>query len=354
MFNDKYYNVNKIDKTNAIYRMIIGQRSNGKTYALCDKILKEFLRTGRPSAYIRRFSEDIKPKNIELLFTPHNIEKLTKGKYNSVQYRSNCFYFVFIDDKGKVKSKSNNFFCKTFSLNTWEHSKGADTGNYKYIVFDEFISRTGYISNEFAHFQNLLSSIIRNKDDVIIYMIANTVSKFCPYFSEMKIDIEKMEQGEIFVYKSDTNDLSIAVEYCETNENVKSKTVKYYEFDNATVSMITSGAWEIPSYPHLYFDYSDLYAINTFYIDLQKIKLIGKIMRYETDVLIYIYPNTKNHIADNTDVFYTDFPKSRLHQKNLMIGDLKIHKLIQKLIREDRLYFSDNETGDKFFNILNN
>ena len=32
---NEYYSLKKINKLNALYNLIIGQRSNGKTYAVC-------------------------------------------------------------------------------------------------------------------------------------------------------------------------------------------------------------------------------------------------------------------------------------------------------------------------------
>ena len=352
MFKSLFYNSKKIDDTESIYRLIIGQRSNGKTYAFCEKCLAEYLNSGRPSAYIRRYAEDIKPKNIENLFNPHNISKLTKGKYNAVQYRSNSFFFVYKDSNGNTKTKDKKFFCKCFALNNWEHAKGQDSGEFKFICFDEFISRTGYIYNEFTHFQNLLSSIIRSREDVIIYMLANTVSKFCPYFADMKIDIEKINQGEIHVLQDESGKNFIAVEYCQTNENVKTKTVKYFNFDTAGSKMITTGEWEIPSYPHLYFEYDKSYVVYSFYIDMKNIKLNCDILQYGDNLLLYIYPMTKIKDINSNDLWFIDNPKNLLHQNVIGAGGLKIHKLIKFLIDEKRVYFSDNFTGDKFYNLI--
>lgn len=54
-----YYDIGPIDSTNAVYRMIIGQRSNGKTYAICKHMVEDYFEKGHRSAYIRRWDEDI-------------------------------------------------------------------------------------------------------------------------------------------------------------------------------------------------------------------------------------------------------------------------------------------------------
>ena len=80
----QYYDIGPIDATNAVYRMIIGQRSNGKTYSVCRHMVEDYFKKGNRSAYIRRWDEDIQPKHIGSLFNPHIplIMELSEGKYN--------------------------------------------------------------------------------------------------------------------------------------------------------------------------------------------------------------------------------------------------------------------------------
>jgi hypothetical protein len=44
--------------------MIIGQRSNGKTFSVLETILRDYLRKKKRAAYVRRYQEEIQPKNI--------------------------------------------------------------------------------------------------------------------------------------------------------------------------------------------------------------------------------------------------------------------------------------------------
>jgi len=77
------------------------------------------------------------------------------------------------------------------------------------------MTRSGYLGDEFVKFCNLLSSLIRDRKGAVIYMLANSVNKYCPYFQEMGLqDVDKMEQGEIRVYTYSGSDLTVAVEYC--------------------------------------------------------------------------------------------------------------------------------------------
>jgi hypothetical protein len=56
------------------------------------------------------------------------------------------------------------------------------------------MTRSGYLGDEFVKFCNLLSSLIRDRKDCVVYMLANSVNKYCPYFEEMGLeDVDKME-----------------------------------------------------------------------------------------------------------------------------------------------------------------
>ena len=81
-----------------------------------------------------------------------------------------------------------------------EHYKSNSYLDIRTVVLDEFISRN-YLPDEFIIFQNLLSTIIRDRDDVIILMLGNTINKYCPYFGEMGLDkVKTMRQGESHIY----------------------------------------------------------------------------------------------------------------------------------------------------------
>ena len=85
---EMFYDISKIDATGATYRMIIGQRSNGKSYSVCRHIVENYITKGERGAYLRRWEEDITPKNISSLFDPHIdlIVELSGGKWNAISY----------------------------------------------------------------------------------------------------------------------------------------------------------------------------------------------------------------------------------------------------------------------------
>ena len=65
------------------------------------------------------------------------------------------------------------------------------------IIFDEFIGNY-YYRNEFVNFNDLLKTIIRERQSPIIVMLANVIEKNSQYFNELEIydNIQRLHQGE--------------------------------------------------------------------------------------------------------------------------------------------------------------
>lgn len=359
----EFYDIEPIDNTNAVYRMIIGQRSNGKTYSVCKHIVEDYILKGRRGAYIRRWDEDIQPKNIQSLFAPHYklIETLSGGEYNFVIYRAKEFRFAYINEEGEIIKKDPTAFCISASINTAEHTKGQDRGEIHLVCFDEFATRETYIKNEFVLFCNLLSSLIRNREDTIIYMLSNTVNRYCPYFREMGLkDVENMPQGQVYIYTYGNSDLTVAVEYCDPVKATEKVGSKFFAFDNPQLEMITTGAWELMMYPRPPYKISLNDIRYEFYIKFGEQLLCGEIVhpssgKYKTDLFIFIHPQTKDIEIDQRTPLYTDdFSTSICHVRFLKDCPTELHKLIQSLILKKAVCFSSNETGEVFRNWLRN
>lgn len=347
-----YYDRTAIDETGAAYRLIIGQRSNGKTYSVLKTIIEQYFKEGKRSAYIRRYAEEITPKNIQLLFSQDSLLKmiieLSDGNYNSTFYRANCFYFAFTDEDGKIQAKDPIPFCITRAINTWETTKGQDAGELHLICFDEFMTRSGYLSDEFVKYCNLLSSLIRDRKDCVIYMLANSVNKYCPYFEEMGLaDVDKMEQGEIRVYEYESSDLTVAVEYCASVQATKKTASKYFAFENAQLAMITSGAWEIKNYARAPYPLHEEDVFKCFYISFGGQLICGEIILRSPDLFIFFRRQTKDIEIDELTPYYSsEFSTSRCHVRFLKDCPTELHKLIKDLVLKNSMCFATNEIGE--------
>lgn len=359
-----HYDIGPIDRTGATYRMIVGQRSNGKTYRVCRHIIDNYLEDGRRGAYIRRYEESITPKNIQELFKPHSehIREVCEEKglpWNGYYYRAKEFHLCRYEEDGSISAKDEEAFCIAAAVNTAENTKGQDRGMIHIICYDEFMTRTGYLQNEFVLFMNLLSSLIRDRDNATIYMLANTVNRYCPYFAEMGLkNIEQIPQGEIAVYTYGDSRLTVAVEYCDPVNATKEASSKYFAFDNPQLKMITSGEWEFQIYPRAPYKIFKDDILLTFYIQFGENLLACDIVhptdkKHAEDVFIFVHMQTKDIEISNQDILFVEkFSSCLMHTQSIQCQVTNAHKLIYSLIRRKSVCFASNDVGEIFRNWL--
>lgn len=362
---EEWYDISEIDKTNAVYRLIIGERSNGKTYSVMKKIIEAYFKENLPSAYIRRYAEDIKGGNIPSLFTVHIplIKKLSKNKYNNVLYRNNTVTFIHVNTKGQTDLRAETPVLFTCALSNWERTKGPDRGAIKYFVFDEFMTRASYLSKEFVNFSNVHSSFVRARKGVITYMLANTVNKYCPYFEEMGLkDVESMKQGEIYLYKYNNDKLSVAVEYCSSPTS-KKDVQYYYAFENEALKMITSGNWEEGMYPHLgdLFSVSEETLVYKFFLQFNDNLLTGEVHQDHNEAFLFFHRfGNSEYKIKQTDLLYTNQPTVNtmwLHEfSDIPIGCKKdkLFRIIAQCFNTNKVFFSTNSVGEVVRNFIKN
>lgn len=357
----RYYSLDQIDKTESLYRVIFGERSNGKTFAVLYKGLMEYLENGWELAYVRRWQEDIRPRNAGILFLNFEmndvlgnvIEKLTNGRFNSVKYASREYTLIHRDVNGDVDAEDMQPFCRSFAISDWEHDKSTPHPRIHTILFDEFLTRTHYLPDEYTLFNNLLSTIIRDRGDLIVYMVANTVNFDSPYFSEMGLKhVRKMKQGDIDIYQF-TEELSVAVEYCEDTSEGKASN-KYFAFDNPALKMITKGTWQTEIYPHLQRDmkYGKNEIAFTCFIKYLDSMLQLNVIDKGAESFIYIHYKT-TEIRNVSDVLFTfDVDNNPYHLHNFLHPDKDLGKNILRLWQTLPVFYQSNEVGELMRNYL--
>lgn len=352
----KYYSLNEIHRYKATYNVIFGERSNGKTYATLQHALTKYLKTGKQFIYLRRWQEDITRKRMSQLFSAINSQVLTmtKGRFEMVYYLNSKFYLANKNpDTEKIEYDENNCIGYVLAISENEHNKSISFPHVNTIIFDEFISSKFYIIDEFVAFMNSVSTIVRERDDITIYMLGNTINKYCPYFEEMGLkNISKQKQGTIDLYTYGQSSLTVAVEYCD-NLNKSKKSNKYFAFDNPKLSMITKGSWEIGIYPRLTEKYTQRDVQFTFFIEFDKQVLQCEIV-YKSSGYFFIFVHEKTTPIKNvTDLVYTlDESQSMYKQTNLKNPRNKVEKVIYSLIVDRKVFYSSNDVGNTFSNFI--
>ena len=145
----KYYSTAKIDKKNATYNVIFGERSNGKTFALLSKSLKKYFNDGSQMAYVRRWKEDIIGRRADKLYGGINesgiVKKMSDGEFSGVHYYAGKFYLCNYDDRGKAIYGDGDVIAYTFALSDGEHDKSTSFPKIKTVMFDEFLTSKVYL-----------------------------------------------------------------------------------------------------------------------------------------------------------------------------------------------------------------
>jgi hypothetical protein len=353
----KFYSLNRILSKNADYNVIFGERSNGKTYATLKHGIETFLKTGKQMAYIRRWREDLRGKRAESLFANHTangeIERLTNGKFNEVFYFSNKWFLSFYDAEKNKRFPDDVPFCYGFCLSEQEHEKSSSYPNVTTIVFDEFLTRRIYLPDEFMLFMNLLSTIIRQRDDVKVFMLGNTVNKYCPYFTEMGLkQVPVMEQGTIDIYKFGEHGATVAVEYCSTIVKQKASN-KYFCFDNQNLQMITGGKWELAVYPHLPTKYKPDDVLFTYYIQFNDVTLQGNIIQVGNENFTYIHMKTTPIKDEDNSLIYSLEMNGKPNYKRKLISTASyLEQQVSRYFATDKVFYQNNEVGEIVRNYL--
>ena len=254
---NEYYSYKEIDRTGANYRIIIGERSNGKTYGFKKKAIDNFLNKGEQFAYLRRNVEEIKLKRVSNYFEDlgEYIKKQCQKKWPE------AFTFAIIAKQGEFKLYSydemeNSKYLGTvgyyFALNQTRYDKSNSYPDVTMICFEEFLVKgTEEIRDEFTLFLNFVSTIKRKRTNMIVYLLGNTVNRNSQILQSMGINVRQLKQGSIRCYEyfgEDNVKNTVAVEYCRHYEQSR-ESEAFFTFGNQKEMMITKGTWETESYP---------------------------------------------------------------------------------------------------------
>lgn len=280
----KWYRLDNILKNEGQYYVIIGERSNGKSYALNEYIIDKFFTSGEQFVYVKRYDEDIKKKYMQEVFPP--LKNYILEKYNKrIKFYQGQWLCYDEGSSGKLSECEVMGFA--MSLAQANRYKGTSYPNVTTILFEEFMSiDCSYLPDEINMFLNLVSTVVRYRTNVKVFMLANTISKYSPYFSALGLKAHRINKGSI-VTKMFTDKKGFKTKFViARTENVNvfdnknnSEKVVYNIFGNSGVgSMITSGDFEVHSYPKTIDGYT--FEENKYF----GCKFIGK--QYKTTLVI--------------------------------------------------------------------
>ena len=340
-----YYDISEMLKTNAEYMMLLGQRSNGKSYQVKKTVLEDFYFNETKFIYLRRWKADIKQKEVSTYFDDIPIAKYTNREYNSVRAMNGFIYLCKIEDGLIVEKREMGRYC---ALNEYERYKSQVFMNYKNIVYEEFITDSIYLNDEPKLLQQFVSTVAR-LDKIRVFLIGNTLTRVCPYFHEWCLEnVLKQKQGTIEIYKyhmEDNVEVKIAVEYCANTNN------KNTMFFGQAAKQIVTGEWdvkEVPKLPRQLYEYEKIYEVMVVY---QAFKFVLELLiePKEGGVIIFVYPYTSNRKIRRV---ITDEFSDKPYISSKLDIDKKPELLMLKALRMDKVCYSDNLTGSDFSKVI--
>lgn len=359
----KYYSLTNILKKHCRYNIVFGERSNGKTYSVLEYAVKKYFKTGKQIAVVRRWREDFRGKRGAAYFDNlvyngeqvNRIKELSNGKYDHVVYTSGKWYMSYYDSEIEKNILAPEPFAFAFALTEMEHEKGNSYPLVDTVLFDEFMSRGMYVPDEFVLFMNTLSTIIRHRDNVTVFMCANTVDMIgCPYFKEMGLKhVKDMKKGDIDVYTYGDTGLRVAVEYSDSPNSNKPSDV-YFAFDNQKLKMVTTGEWELDFYPHMTKTIDRKEIIFSYFIIYEEDTLQADIVVRQNESFTFIHPKTTPIKYEDKDIIFTTDANTQMNYMGRLTKP--INKASRKLFwyfAANKVFYSDNEVGEIVAHYLN-
>lgn len=347
-------------KNDLQYLLLVGQRSNGKSYCGKEDAIRNYVDTGHKFFYLRRYEEDIKPANVErylgdMVATKdpdtkkvirEPIKELTNGNYSTVSVFRGNIYFANVLNNGKIER--GNHVGYVGALNKSDRIKSQDYTDADIVIYEEFITNKMYLLNEPTELQQVVSTICRNST-IRVYMIGNTLSRINPYYSAWGLQgTSKQKQGELGLYAfkdANTNvQTNVGVFLCE-ELNRKSRMA----FGSAA-NQITRGYYHSDPQSKLISDVDEYDILHTIVFIYDNHGFLLQLLRHKYNrdhVTWYVQPKSTRPQAGTriiTDAYSED--PLVTHSFKMGINEREIAAL--KMIPAGKIAFSDDLTGTEF------
>lgn len=343
----KYYRVENILKHEANYNMLLGEKSNGKSYAVKEHAVMEALEGKGKLIYMRRYEMDVKASDVDAYFADAPIFAISNGEYSLIHaYRGIIYAANYDENKNKIVNGKE--LGRIVWLTGYHHFASQAFVGYKNIIFEEFITDSIYLENEPTTLQKMVSTILRDKNGSC-WLVGNTISRVCPYFLEWCLDkIPKQKPGTIddyFFENEDGTKTKIAVEYCENLGTSSSM------FFGKAREHIAGGQWQTKAMPKLEKKYSEYTRLYEVLLKSSGFSFVLNLLQDEKTgaVLVYVYPFTGTRRIRR--ILSDEYSEDILTSKNLNVN-IKPELIMTKLVNEGMVSFSDNLTGSDFTHVL--
>lgn len=200
-----YYSRNDLLSYNALFNFVVGERGTGKTYQFKDWSISDFIKNKNQFVYVRRYKTEF--KDIGNFFD----DIMKKYPEHEFSVAHGKFY---------IDKEIAGFY---IPLSTSITKKSVAYPNVNKIGFDEFIlekSTLHYLPNEVNAFLGLYETIARDRNNVRVMFMANSVTLINPYFLFFDLQVSKTKR--FWTFKN--NDLVVELTDLEEFKQHKKQT----------------------------------------------------------------------------------------------------------------------------------
>lgn len=318
-----------------------------KLYGTVIQHIRHSAKEQKASYYERLFSTITSYKNGQY------IQRLTDGKYNTIVYYHKAFYYAIGED-GKKPEKAPEPFCVALcSADCYTLCSSYESPRGDFILLDECFNESN-TPDEFVHFIHLHKTIVRERISDKIFILGNNLDINNVWYRQLTIhnDIRKMTRGQTkIVHTSEGMPIFCAFLENRLPEKRKKFNALHYGFNNPELNSITgSGEWKLKEYPQAWqLGEFERVARGIFFSYHDDLYLEGEFIAKDTKLYFMVHPAAEE-TAHKGDLLYTMHLPTEKNQ--LYFGRDKLINLIYNCIGQNRIVYSDNETGNLFEKFL--
>lgn len=337
----------------AQYLLLLGERSNGKSYAAKTVAIRDAIKKNDLFIYLRRYDLDIKDNLCTRYFADWPVQEATDGEYTLIDVFRKSIYLANIDETTqKIKRGKKIGFCQ--SLSGAEHQKSLQYPEVKTIIYEEFLPKNAqYLYNEPDALQHHVSTIFRLRTDGKVILVGNTLTRICPYYKAWGME------------KVRNMDLNSIEEFIFPNAYGPDTTVRVYRTDSlgfnsgmffgSSADNISGGAYEAEPHAHLPKSVRDYRQIYDMVIQHDYIMFYLQLLQDKDEcnnIIWYVEPKT-SPIKKGTRVISTEFSTDPMYSR-FLVGLTPNEEQIFQILRSGKICYADDLTGTEFESILSN
>lgn len=172
-----FYDYHRILSYNCPVNILIGERGCGKSYGAKKYVIEQYIKKRSQFLYLRRYDNELK-----------EIFEKTKNQKDFFDDIKDCFKNNVLEAKNRKFYIDGECFGFAKRMTEAQDLKSSVYQNVKTIIIDEYPiekNKRYYLPNEGMILMGILDSIVRNRNDVKIFILGNAVEgiEYSPLFS---------------------------------------------------------------------------------------------------------------------------------------------------------------------------